>query len=167
MKRTTLFSIGIVLLFCSFNVHKYYMSISHIEYVKKQKALQMVLRIFVDDLQLEINTINNSHIELATDREPKNADSIYNAYLKKHFEVAVNDSKINYSYIGKEYKEDIAIFYLEATNIASIENIKIDNSVLCRSFPYQENIIKLNIHEKHKTYILDRHESTVRTEYQH
>ncbi len=143
------------------------MSISHIEYVKKQKALQMVLRIFVDDLQLEINTINNSRIELATDREPKNADSIYYEYLKKHFEVAVNDSKINYSYIGKEYKEDIAIFYLEATNIASIQNIKIDNSVLCRSFPDQENIIKLNIHEKHKTYILDRYESTVRTEYQH
>lgn len=149
-----LFFLVFIFFLTSFGIHKFYISITQVNYAKNQKSIQITSRVFIDDLQLEINNLSNSNIELATDREPKNIDSIYNAYLNKHLRFKVNKEDVSYNYIGSEYQKDLVIFYLEIENIDSIPQIEIDNRLLIHSIKEQENIVKTNIYKKNKSFIL-------------
>ena len=140
-------------------MHKFYMSVTHIKYVPKQKALQITMRVFIDDLQLEINDKNNTQIELATDREPKKVDSIYANYISTHFTLEVNLRPKNITFLGKEYDDDMVVFYLEIQKIQEIHQMKLENSVLVHSFSEQENIVKLDINQREKTLILTKNNS--------
>lgn len=154
MKFIKVLFIGALLLLSSFGVHKYYMSLTQITYSEKQNALQIVVRIFIDDLEDEINDLSNTSIELATDREPKNIDSIYYSYLKKNLLLKVNSKFKNFEYIGKEYNSEEAIFYLEITKIDTLTSISTRNTILNHLFPKQENILKTKVYGKHKSFIL-------------
>lgn len=138
----------------SFNLHKFYISITQVNYVEKQHTIQITTRIFVDDLQKEINNISNTNIELASDREPKDVSNIYQKYLNNHLQFIVNKKKAAYNYIGSEYEKDLVIFYLEIENIDNINELEINNRVLYNSFNKQENIVKTNIYNKNKSFIL-------------
>lgn len=165
MKLVKFASLITIFTMCSFVAHKYYMSVTHIKHVPKQKAVQITQRIFIDDLQLELNTLNNTSIELATDREPQNIDSIYKNYLRSHFTVEINNRPNNYNYIGKEYNDDMVVFYLEIINIKEIKTIKAVNNLLYYSFFDQENIVKLNINEQEKSFILTKNKTEAFIEY--
>ncbi len=130
------------------------MSVTHIKFVPKQEVLQITMRLFIDDLQFELNTLNKTTIELATDREPKKIDSIYMNYLSNNFSVEVNKLPKNLTFIGKEYDSDMAVFYLEIPKIKEIKNIRIENNILNKSFTDQKNIVKFNINQKQKSFIL-------------
>ena len=138
----------------SFNVHKFYLSITQVNYIEKQNSIQITSRIFVDDLQKEINTISNTNIELSSDREPKNVAEIYKKYLNNHLQFQINKNKISYNYIGSEYEKDLVIFYLEIENIENIKELEINNLLLNNSFKTQENIVKTNIYNSDKSFIL-------------
>jgi len=165
MRFVRFFALSLVLVLCSFTLHKYYMSMAHVKYVPAQESIQITLRIFIDDLQLEINKTNQTNIELATDREPKKIDSIYESYLTQNFQVEINEKTLNHIYIGQEYKDDMAVFYLEILNVKNIEKLKIENNILYHSFPEQENIVKLNINDKNKSFILTKNQSTALINY--
>jgi hypothetical protein len=135
------------------------MSVTHIKYIPKQKALQITMRLFIDDLQFELNNQNNPKIEIATDREPKNIDRIYADYVSNHFNIEVNEHSKNSSFLGKEYDDDMVVFYLEVLGIQEIEQLRLENTLLLNSFPEQENIVKLNINEEQKSHILTKNRS--------
>ncbi len=150
----------------SFAVHKYYMSICHVDYDKNKKTIQITLRVFIDDLQTEFNsTIKSEPIELATDREPKNIDSIYNYYLKEALNIEINNNEKKIEYIGKKYDHDMAIFYLEILDVQEIKSIKIQNNILCSLFSEQENIIKTDINDIKKSHIITKNDNNALINY--
>ena len=114
------------------------------------------MRLFIDDLQVELNNQNKSSIELATDREPEQIDSIYANYVSKHFFIEIDKQPKNLTFLGKEYDDDMVVFYIEIPKIKKIEAIKIENSILYSSFSEQENIVKLDINQQQKSHILTK-----------
>lgn len=144
--------IATLLVLCSFAVHKFYMSVTQVNYVSDQKAVQVIVRLFIDDLQAEINAISKTPpIELDTDREPKDVEKRFEAYLKEHLSFVINTTKKEFHYIGKEYSDNMAVFYLEITEIDTIQSLTIQNKLLNNLFPEQENIVKTKIYNKHKS----------------
>jgi hypothetical protein len=143
----------------SFSIHKYYISITHIKHVPKQETIQVILRVFIDDLQEELHQLNQSKIELGTNREPKNIDFIYEEYINDNFSININKKKQNLTYLGKSYTDDMVVFYIEIINVKDIKELKIVNNILYSSFPEQENIVKVNINNQHKSYILYKNHS--------
>ena len=167
MKLFKIFALGVFLFMTSFAVHKYYISVSHINYIETQKAIQITQRIFIDDLQTELNsTLNKTNqIELATDREPNNIDSIYRTYLKENFKIDINATERKIKYLGKKYKDDMIIFYLEIPDVSEVNTIQIQNNTLYNSFSEQENIIKTNINNKQKSHVLTIKENHIFIKY--
>ena len=158
MKRHVLFFLFFCL--CTAMIsHKFYLSLTQINYSKEQQALQIVLRIFIDDLETEINTLAQERIELGTEREPLDIDRMYKTYLKNHLHFHIDKQPKPFQYIGNEYKNDQVFFYLEVADIDSIQSIEIENTVLNNSFQEQENIVKTSIYDKHKSFVLTRNNS--------
>lgn len=140
----------------AFSIHKYYISLCEIEYVEEKKSIQIILGIFIDDLEVTLNKDLNSKLFLATDKEPSNIDKVYEDYLNKNFKISINQKTMPYVFIGKEYDDDIVRFYLEIPNIKQLNSIAISNTSLLRDFESQQNIIKIKINKLHKTFYLDK-----------
>jgi len=138
----------------AFTMHKYYISLTKVEYKKESKSMQVTIRVFIDDLQEALNSSGDEKIELALSNESNENDTIINSYLIDKFNLKINNAEKTYTYLGKEYEEDVVYIYLEFNNIENINSIEVQNNILMEIFPTQKNIIKLNINNIKKTFLL-------------
>jgi hypothetical protein len=146
----------LILPLMAFSLHKYYISLCEIEYVEDKQTVQIILGVFIDDLEVTLNKDHDKKLFLATEKEVLNINKVYESYLDKHFKVTVNQELKSYNFIGKEYDDDIVRFYLEIPNIKQLNTIAITNTSLFRDFESQQNIIKIKVNKLNKTFYLDK-----------
>ncbi len=140
----------------AFTIHKYYVSLCEIEYIEDQQSIQIILGLFIDDIEFSLNKTHDTNLYLATPKEFLNIDEYYETYLNKHFKIKINNNNKNYIFIGKEYNDDIVRFYLEITGIQTLTSIEILNNCLFEDFEQQQNIIKIKIKNNYKTLYFDK-----------
>ncbi|WP_420553741.1 DUF6702 family protein [Tenacibaculum aiptasiae] len=140
----------------SFSVHKYYIALTEIEYKEETQSVQMIMNVFMDDIETAINQDFNIDLQLSTKKELKNSDEYFFKYLKDHFKILINNQKFDYNFIGKEYDGNIVYFYLEIENVSSVKSIEIRNDVLIKYFPDQQNLIKASIKKERKSLFLTK-----------
>lgn len=138
----------------SFNLHKHYISLTQIEYNEGEKALQITMRFFIDDLEKAVETRFDKNLALATEDELKNANAYIERYLDSKFKLWINGTEQSPNYLGKQYEDDQVFFFLELEKVENIEIIEVQNSVLMEVYEEQQNYIKLSIGEIEKTFIL-------------
>lgn len=155
MNRQKFIFILLIIPLLAFSMHKYYVSLCEIEYIEEKKSVQIILGLFIDDLELTLNKIHNTQLNLATEEEFEKVDSLYISYLQKHLQLKINNSNKQFTFIGKEYNSDIVHFYLEVNNIAALNLFEVKNTCLFKDFEDQKNIVKLKIDTYHKTFYLD------------
>ncbi len=136
--------------------HKYYVALTEIEFREKHQSIQMIMNVFIDDLELAINKDYNINLNLSTKKEDVKSDTYLYEYLKKHFKISINDVYKTYNFIGKEYEGNIVYFYLEIDNIQSVKTIKITNDLLINYFPDQQNLIKVKVNSQSKSLFLNK-----------
>ena len=146
----------LILPLMAFSLHKYHISLCEIEYVEDKQTVQIILGVFIDDLEVTLNKDQDKKLFLATEKEVLNINKVYESYLDKHFKVTVNQELKSYNFIGKEYDDDIVRFYLEIPNIKQLNTIAITNTSLFRDFESQQNIIKIKVNKLNKTFYLDK-----------
>lgn len=144
----------------AFSMHKYYLSFTTIKFSEKDKSLQVITRIFIDDLEKTLNENYNIESKLSTKNEIKNADEYINKYLTEKFLISINGKKKSFEFIGKEYSDNEAIIYFEFKKVKRIKTITVYNSALTETFDNQQNVIKLKIDSKKKSYILTKDDDT-------
>ena len=150
----------VLCLFCfSFTTaHKYYFALTEIEYNQKNQSLEIIMSVFIDDIEEAINKNFNIDAKIWSDKEIKNIDTYFKNYLNTHFEVSVNNQIQKINYLGKEYNGDIVYFYLEIEGVQSVETIKAKNNMLMQYFPEQQNIIKAKVNSEIKSLFLTKDE---------
>ena len=151
------FKKSVIILFIpllAFTAHKYYISLTKIDYIKEEKLVQITMRFFIDDIENTIQNRFNVLLSLDTKEENIKADLFLKKYISQKFKVKINNEFKKINYLGKEYENDVMFFYLEITDIEHINEIEIQNIMLFEEFPEQENYIKLNINNTKKTFIL-------------
>lgn len=145
----------IVLSLVSFKtMHKYYVSLTEIEYVKEERSVQIITRIFIDDFE---NVLRNRFDEgLTLDTEKENIETNYyiEKYLKDKLKITINLKDFSFDFLGKEYEDDMILCYLEIQNIDRISSIKVENKLLYEMFPDQKNMVRFKIHSINKTILL-------------
>lgn len=146
--------LSVIPLFAFSTLHKYYVALTEIEHNSKSNSVQMIMNVFMDDIEVALNKDYNIDAQISNSNEIKNLDDYFLKYLKKHFKVLINQKEKNYRFIGKEYDGNIVFFYLEIDNITEVKTIEIQNDVLIEYFPDQQNLIKAKINGKRKSLFL-------------
>jgi len=114
MKKSIISVLVLLFVLTSFTeVHKFYLSVTNINYSEKNDALQITTRIFIDDLEALLKERYNINVTLDTNKESALAEEYIKKYLKTKFVLALNEENIAYNYIGKKYDNDVVIFYLK------------------------------------------------------
>lgn len=154
MKFSKQIIILLILPFFAFNtMHKYYISVTQINYVSEKESVQIISRIFIDDFENILRERYDESITLAGKNEPETVNTFVEQYLKDKIAIKVNNKKANIVFIGKEYEADIMRCYLEIEGVKSIQSIEISNKILFDLFEDQQNIIKTKINSKQKSVI--------------
>ncbi|WGH76679.1 hypothetical protein P8625_05845 [Tenacibaculum tangerinum] len=138
----------------SFTLHKYYIALTEIEYIEDTQSVQMIMNVFMDDIETAINKEYHTDLRIATKNELATINDYFYTYLKKHFKVNINDEEKVYKFIGKEYDGNIVYFYLEIEGVSSPKSIKITNDILVKHFPEQQNLIKATVKKQRKSLFL-------------
>lgn len=135
-------------------MHKYYVSLTEIEYVKEERSVQIITRIFIDDFE---NVLRNRFYEgltLDTEKENIETNDYIEKYLKDKLKITINLKDFSFDFLGKEYEDDMILCYLEIQNIDRISSIKVENKLLYEMFPDQKNMVRFKIHSVNKTILL-------------
>lgn len=136
------------------NQHEYYVSVTKLEYVEKEKSIQIISQIFIDDFEKVLRQRYDENLTLAMKDEPEAIEIYMEKYLKFKLDIKVNTKDIDYKFLGKEYKDDIVYCYLEIENIENIKTLEIKNEVLFDIYPKQQNILRTKVNGKDKSFIL-------------
>lgn len=150
---SALYALCIVLLM-SFTLHKHYISLTKIDYAPEEKALQITMRFFIDDLEKGIENRNDTQLALATPQENKNSNVLIERYIRQKFKVFVNEAEMKFTYLGKQYENDEVYFFLEINQVNEINSIAVQNRMLFEIYEEQQNYIKISIEKVNKTFIL-------------
>lgn len=142
-------------------VHPFYVSITSVDYNQHARRLEISSRVFYDDLEAALKNGRNLKIDLIKPVDKSATDSLLAAYFSNHFRLSVNGKSVQVRYVGYEIEEDVAWCFLEATDIASVERLHINNSILFDHFPKQSNILHVTAYGKRQSTKLDNPDRTV------
>lgn len=154
MIQRTLLLFAFFGLFSFTAVHKFYVSVTEVEHNAKAQSLQVISRVFTDDFENVLKARYDSNIRLGHDSETAGAEPYIEKYLEQKIKVAVDGKKVSLKYLGKEYENDMIIFYIEVPGIKTINRIEVENSVLMDLFEEQKNLVHVEVGGKTKSMVL-------------
>ncbi|NNF19448.1 MAG: hypothetical protein HKN61_06690 [Flavobacteriaceae bacterium] len=142
----------------AFTAHKFYVSVTMVEYSEKEKALQLTSRIFIDDLDKLLSERYGIKAALATKKESPQADFYIDKYLRSKIVFRIDGKPVPYKFLGKEYKDDLVICYIEVPDVEldKVKTLEIQNDLLTDLFEEQQNIVHFKLRGQKKSFVLIR-----------
>jgi NDP-sugar pyrophosphorylase family protein len=121
------------------------MSKCEIAFNEKEQALQIILHLFIDDLESALAAEGIEDLFICTDKEDEEAEKYIYDYLVEKFRLKINDEPAAYQFLGKEVSEDLqAVWcYLEIENIETLQALTVNNQIMTSLFDDQKNIVSV------------------------
>ena len=157
---TILFFIAIFLSSSS-SLHDYYVSSTEVVYVEDKQQLQVIIRIFIDDLEAYFNAQTEDKIQLQPDLKAAKIDSLVQLFFKNNFNLFFDKKKVALNYIGRQYKEDQILIFAEATGVYPPSSFEIRNTILIPFRTGQQNIVHLKTANTKKSFLMDASKTTL------
>lgn len=143
--------------------HEFHFSRCEIDYSKEDDALQISLRIFIDDLEEAILKEKKiGDLKLCTKKESDNAEEVLLEYLKSKFIINIDGTLGELNFIGKETSDDLmAVWcYFEVPNASPKNEILIENNVLMELFDDQKNMVVLKVESSKEHFLFQKGDSS-------
>ena len=140
--------------------HKFYLSVTEIEYKKEKKDLQIVSKVFVDDFQNVLEKRYGASITLSKEAEAGPINSLIDKYLTAKFKISADGKPVSLNYLGKKYDKDQLILFIEAENLEPFKKISITNAILTDMFDDQKNVVNVKIGKEIKSLMLRKEADT-------
>lgn len=141
--------------------HPIHLSITEIDHNEKSKALQMTMRIFIDDLELSIRKkVNDPELDLLEPGNGKTTDNLVKDYLTETVKLKVDKKAVKINYLGHEIEGPAMICYVEIENIKKFTTIEVTNRVILETHDDQSNLVNVNYKDKVKSIRLTNDKPT-------
>ena len=152
------FKIGL-LIFCfilcsSFALHKFYVSVTQIDYVQNKKRIEITSRIFIDDLEKALTKKYQRKPNITSSNELPEAEEWIKTYVKEKIKISINKKPQVIEYLAKEVEGDVLIVYTKIAISKKINTFEFYNSLLTETFQDQQNIVHTNINSNKKSFLL-------------
>ena len=135
--------------------HKFYVSITKIEYVAENESLQIITQFFIDDIEEVLQKRYRPDVSLGTIKETEEDVALLKGYILQKLNISVNGTPVTLDYLGIEYDVDMVKSYIEVTGVKEFKSLEIEFKALTELFTEQQNIIHFKTAEIRKSLILD------------
>lgn len=154
-----------VVLLSSFAWHKFYVSVTQIDYVPNKKRIEITHRIFIDDLEKALEKKYNKKVYLTSTKELSDAEALIKNYLKENIKVSINKKSQEIVYLAREVEGDVLIFYTKIAISKKINTFEIFNSLLIDIYKEQQNIVHVNISGNKNNFLFTNSETKQKIDY--
>jgi len=128
-------------------LHPIHVSVTEIEYNEKNKSLEIISRLFIDDLELSMRKqLNDEYLDVLKPGGDRTTDQLVSEYLKQHFTVKLDGKTAKINYIAHEIDGLAMICYLEIEGVRKLKTIEVTNSTIQEIHADQSNLV-------HVTYL--------------
>jgi hypothetical protein len=121
--------------------HPLHVSVTEINYDEKDKALEIMSRVFMDDLETSLKSrFNQPDLDILN---PKNLtiDQMMAEYVKEHLAITLDKKPLQLNYLGHEQEGEAFIFFVEVSKVKKWKNISVANTFLMEAFEDQSNLV--------------------------
>ena len=137
--------------------HPIHVTVTEIEYDEKDKALEIMMRVFIDDFELSLREeLNQPELDILNPNAGQTTDQLAGAYLNKHFRILLDNKIQKANYLGHEREADAFIFYIEVPNVRKWKTIQVQNDVLTALHEDQSNLVHVTVKGEVKSLRLTR-----------
>ena len=137
--------------------HKVHVSVSQLEYNQKAQSVEIVLRVYADDLENALSQHAKRQVKLdpATANKDKRVAETVMAYLRDSFQLKDKAGRaVRLNWVGMEWQTDMYWLYVEGkmpavpANSNALEGAQLKNKVFNELFDDQVNIVNAKIQNK-------------------
>lgn len=119
------------------NPHKFYTSITQIEYNDKTQSYEIIMNVFWDDWEYALSELFQKKIQI----DQAGIENYSLEYLQSSLVFKIKEKKLSYKMIGVEQEKDILKIYLELPHKFIPKGLMLKNDCLIREFDGQINIV--------------------------
>ena len=145
MKRTVSVILIVFTCIAASAVHDFHVSITKIDLNPESKKLEVMIKLFTDDLSTTLDSFSGKALNLGTRKETPSANDALKKYVESGFEITVNGKLIVLNYLGKQQEHDATWVYLESDKLGKVKQVEVANSLLTERFDDQANLINLKV----------------------
>ncbi|MFN7119770.1 MAG: DUF6702 family protein [Saprospiraceae bacterium] len=136
--------------------HPIHIAISEVSYSEKDKALQVMHKIFYDDLENHIEQLEKAagrevNLRLGSDKEHAQADEYIRKYVENHFKLTADGKTYAGTYLGKEFETDAVWIYIEVEKVKVPKKLDVSDTILMDLHSDQSNFVHFNIASQKKS----------------
>lgn len=135
--------------------HPFYISVCQVDHNPETGALEVSFRIFMDDLELALETMGTDRLRLGTERESEKADLYIGRYLARHVEIEINGRRVSTAFLGKEVDSDAIWCYVEAEDVPDLKTMTMTNTLLLETYEDQVNLVHVTANGQKKSLVFD------------
>ena len=136
--------VPIFLIFCP--VHPLHVSVTEIEFDEKDKALEIMMRVFADDLEKTLRaSLHQPDLDILHPKNGKTLDQMTEEYITGHFKLSLDGKPQKIHYLGHEEDGEALIFYIEVSNVKKWKTIEITNDIIMEMFEDQSNLVHVTV----------------------
>lgn len=122
--------------------HPLHISVTEIEYNEKAQALQIISRIFVDDLETAVRAKTNlPELDILNPGKDLTTKGLVSDYLKDHLKIKLDGKLQQLNFLGYEEENFALICYIEIEKVKEFKIIEVENTVITEAFDDQSNLV--------------------------
>lgn len=126
-------------------LHPLHVSVTEIGYDEKEKELEIMMRVFIDDLELTMRDLHHKpELDILKPGTPT-LDQMMTQYLGEHFTVALDNKPQKTTYLGHERDGEAFVFYVQVSNVKRWKAIAVKNDILISTHDDQSNLIHVTV----------------------
>jgi hypothetical protein len=109
--------------------HPFFVSVTEIEYLSKEKVLGVSCKVFNDDLETTLKTATGAPVDIFKGDKAKN-NAYLQEYFAKHFTILADGSPAPLRVIGYEIDGEACFVYLEARLATRPRQVKVTTDLM-------------------------------------
>ena len=148
----------ISILLCLF--HPLHISVTEIGFDEKENELEIVSRIFIDDLETAIRAERNMPSLDLISSQNSTTDEFVKDYILKKIEISLDGKRQTLNYLGAEREDDALICFIQIANVKKWKTITVMNRVLLETFDDQSNLVHVTVRDQVKSMRLLKNNSS-------
>jgi len=138
------------------SAHKFYVSITTIEYAPKEQSLQLISKIFLDDIEDALEERYGRKFYFNSKKETAADAEVLKDYVLQKLRINVNGAPAKFDYLGTDYDIDVVKIFIEIPKVKSFKSIEVENLILLDMFDEQQNIIHVKKNKDRRSLILEK-----------
>lgn len=138
-------------LLATWPAHEFYLSLMQMDHRPERQTIEVSIKVFTDDLIAALEEAGAPPMNIATPAEHEDADQYVERYLQLHLEVEVNGQHKKLHYIGKETEAEAVWCYMEISDVAELNSLKVRNTLLHEMFDSQVNMVNINANGRQRS----------------